>query len=189
MCRSTNRRPPVAQPQVYFRIVHATLKCVNGCDVRARAGPMEATLCDQTVEIALGPKGVFENGNIGALKRRVTAGQVVKAAPSPRGSPKPPREPRTPRVKELLQKASEWRDLLESGKVATKAEIARREGITRARVTQVMGLLRLAPEIQRHILAMPDSLHCPTVTERAIRHLVKIENIGRQISEFAGLLD
>ncbi len=49
----------------------------------------------------------------------------------------------------------EWRALLESGQVANQAEIARREGITRARVTQVMGLLRLAPEIQEHILAMP----------------------------------
>jgi len=31
-----------------------------------------ATYREQTVEIALGPKGAFENGNIGALMRRVT---------------------------------------------------------------------------------------------------------------------
>ena len=77
----------------------------------------------------------------------------------------------------------------DAGEVATQAEIARREGITRARVTQVLGLLRLAPEIQEHILGMQESAHRPTVTERAVRHLVKVENIDRQISEFARLID
>ena len=60
-----------------------------------------------------------------------------------RGDPKPPPEPKTPRVVELLRKAIEWKALIESGKIATQAEIARQEGITRARVTQVMSMLRL----------------------------------------------
>jgi hypothetical protein len=38
---------------------------------------------------------------------------------------------------------------------SSKAEIARSENLTRARVTQVMALLRLAPEIHDHILSMP----------------------------------
>jgi hypothetical protein len=36
---------------------------------------------EQTVEIALGPKGAFENGNIGALTRQVPADGVVSAVP------------------------------------------------------------------------------------------------------------
>ncbi|MGZ8440649.1 MAG: hypothetical protein ACXWWV_01750 [Candidatus Deferrimicrobiaceae bacterium] len=40
-------------------------------------------------------------------------------------------------------------------------DIARREGITRARVTQVMGMLRLPSEIREKILAMPDGIHRP----------------------------
>jgi hypothetical protein len=48
-------------------------------------------------------------------------------------------EPRTPRVVELLRKALEWQTLLESGKAGNEADFARREGITRARVTQLMG--------------------------------------------------
>lgn len=55
----------------------------------------------------LGPKGVFENGNIGTLTRRVPADRVVSAVPPPRGKPKPPKEPRTPRVVELFRKAIE----------------------------------------------------------------------------------
>lgn len=57
------------------------------------------------------------------------------------GNPKPPKEPRTPRVVELLRKAIEWQALLVSGKIANQVDIARQEGITRARVTQVMGML------------------------------------------------
>ncbi len=55
-----------------------------------------ADYLDQTVEIALGPKGAFVNGNIGALTRRVSD-KVVSAAPS-RGAPKPTKVARTPRV-------------------------------------------------------------------------------------------
>jgi hypothetical protein len=55
MCRSTNRQ---VDPEVWFRIVNL-----------AQVGPPGAPVADyreQTVEIALGPKGAFENGNIGA---------------------------------------------------------------------------------------------------------------------------
>ena len=53
-----------------------------------------------------------------------------------RGDHKPPREPKGPRVVESLRKTIEWKALLESGKIDRPADIARREGITRARVTQ-----------------------------------------------------
>ena len=47
-------------------------------------------------------------------------------------------------------------------------KIARREGISRARVTQVLGLLRLAPEIQEHVLSLPDSVRRSAITERRV---------------------
>jgi hypothetical protein len=109
MYRSTNRRSSVAEPEVWFRIVHITLDGADGAPVAAYR--------EQTVEIALGPKGAFENGNVGTLTRRVPADAVVSAVPPPRGKPKPPKEPRTPRVVELLRKALEWQALLESGEV------------------------------------------------------------------------
>jgi hypothetical protein len=49
-------------------------------------------------------------------------------------------------------------------KSADHANIATREGITRARVTQVMGMLNLAPEIQKHILSLPDMVRRPATT-------------------------
>jgi hypothetical protein len=141
-------------------------------------GAPVAAYREQTVEIALGPKGAFENGNVGRLTRRVPADQVISAIPPPRGKPKPPKAPRTPRVVELLRKAIEWQALLASGEAPNKSDIARREGITRARVTKVMGLFRLAPEIQQHILSMPDAVRRPAITERALRPIAQLE--GRQ---------
>jgi len=135
---------------------------------------------EQTVEIALGPKGAFENGNIGALRLQAPLSRVVRSAPPS----KPARIPKPPRIIEILRKATEWQTLLESGKVATQSNIACQEGITRARVTQVMGLLRLAPEIREKILSLPDTLHRPPVTERMLRPIGAIADQHDQVREF-----
>ncbi len=180
MYRSTNRQSSVAEPEVWFRIVHITLEGQNGEPVAAYR--------EQTVEIALGPKGAFENGNIGTLTRRVPADRVVSAVPPPRGKPKLPREPKTPRVAELLRKAIAWRALLESGEASNQAAIARSEGITRARVTQVLGMLRLAPAIQQHILSMPETVGRPTISERALRSITMVDDEHQQLQVLADIL-
>lgn len=151
-------------------------------------GGPAAAYREQTVEIALGPKGAFENGNVGTLTRRVAADRVVHAVPSRVLHRKPPKAPRTPRVVELLRKALEWQALLKSGEVRNQADIARREGITRARVTQVMGMLQLAPEIQQHILSMPDAVRRPAITERALRPIALIDERRHQLQQFEALL-
>ena len=177
MCRSTNHRASVTEPEVLFRIVHITMDSPN------------TGYRKQTVEIALGPNGAFESGNIGALTRRVPADRIVSAVLPRRDKPKPSKEPKTPRVVELLRKAIEWQALLESGETASQAEIARREGITRARVTQVMGMLRLTPEIQQHTLSMPDVIRRPVITERALRPIAKMKKHEDQLRAFFELFD
>ena len=179
MCQSTNRHG-VAEPQVWFRIVHVA---ENG---HHRA--LGDTVHKQTVEIALGPKGAFKNGNVGALTRNVAADRVVSALPEPRGKLKPSKEPKTSRVVELLRMAMEWQRQLGAGEVSTKADIARREGITRARVTQIMAMLRLAPEIREHILAMPESTGRPAISERALRLAVQLESRYDQELRFRELV-
>jgi len=74
----------------------------------------------------------------------------------------------------------EWQDLIESGDVSNQAEIARREGITRARVTQILGLLRLGPVIRQRILAMSDTSRRQAVTERALRPVSYLEPAGQR---------
>ena len=60
-----------------------------------------------------------------------------------------------------------------SGEASSQAAIARQEGVTRARVAQVMGLLRLAPEIQEHVLPLPDMVLQPAITELALRPIAQ----------------
>jgi hypothetical protein len=174
--QSTNRRG-VAEPQVWFRIVHVAADGHH----RSHGGAIR----EQTVEIALGPKGTFRNGDVAAVARQVAADRVVSALP-PRCGWKPPKELKTPRVVELLSKAMEWQALLESGRVRSQAEIARREGITRARVTQVMAMLQLAPEIRQHIQSMPKAVRRPAITERALRSITQLDP-SRQVDAFRSL--
>ena len=130
-----------------------------------------------------GPKGAFENGNIGTLKRWAPPSRVVNSVPPCN----PARIPKTPRVVELLRKAIEWKVLLDSGQIVSQADVARKEGITRARVTQVLGLLRLAPEIQQQLLSMPDTTHQPFITERVLRPIQHYPDHGVQLQEFRKL--
>ena len=47
--------------------------------------------------------------------------------------------------------------LIQNGVISDYADIARLGGVTRARVTQIMNLLNLAPEIQEKILFLSGS--------------------------------
>ncbi|HEY8504556.1 MAG TPA: hypothetical protein VIL46_08230 [Gemmataceae bacterium] len=70
--------------------------------------------------------------------------------------PKPPAPPgRVPRVARLMALAVRFERLLREGVVKDYAEIARLGGVTRARLTQVMNLLLLAPDIQEQLLFLP----------------------------------
>jgi hypothetical protein len=60
-----------------------------------------------------------------------------------------------PRVARLLALAHRYRDLVDSGGVKDYADLARIVGVSRARITQLMNLLHLAPEIQEAVLDLP----------------------------------
>ena len=62
---------------------------------------------------------------------------------------------RVPRVSRLMALAIRFDGLIRDGVVTDQAELARLGHVTRARLTQIMNLLRLAPEIQEAILFLP----------------------------------
>ena len=66
-----------------------------------------------------------------------------------------PASGRVPRVARLMALAIRLQDLLDRGEVASLAELARAGHVTRARVTQIMNLALLAPDIQEQILSLP----------------------------------
>jgi hypothetical protein len=74
----------------------------------------------------------------------------------------PPHEPgpalppgRVPRVSRLLALALRWQQLLRAGGIADYAALARLGHVSRARVSQIMNLLVLAPDIQEALLFLP----------------------------------
>ncbi len=88
-CTTMRTRPGWDEREVYFRIV-----CAAGVCHHDSSG---ATYREQTDEIFMvGPKGVFENGNIGAITRRAPPDLEVSAVLLNRGDPKPPWEPKAP---------------------------------------------------------------------------------------------
>jgi hypothetical protein len=62
---------------------------------------------------------------------------------------------RVPRIARLMALAIRFEGLVERGEVVDYAELARLGYVTRARVTQIMNLLNLAPDIQEAILFLP----------------------------------
>ena len=71
-------------------------------------------------------------------------------------TPQPPAEPgRVPRVARLMALALRFDGLVRSGAVQDYAALARLGHVTRARVSQVMNLLHLAPDLQEALLFLP----------------------------------
>lgn len=81
-------------------------------------------------------------------------GPAVGADVAPGVDPAPsPTHERIPRVARVLALAHHWQELIRSGAVRDQADLARLVGVSRARVTQVMSLLWLAPHVQEQILS------------------------------------
>jgi hypothetical protein len=62
---------------------------------------------------------------------------------------------RVPRVARLMALALRFDGLVRSGEVGDHATLARLGHVTRARVSQIMSLLHLAPDVQEAILFLP----------------------------------
>jgi hypothetical protein len=67
-------------------------------------------------------------------------------------------------------------ELIRSGEVSNYAELARLGGVTGARMTQIMSLLCLAPDVQEEILFLPGT---PKGRDRVqLRHLMPIATLS-----------
>lgn len=79
---------------------------------------------------------------------------------------------RIPRVARLMALAIRFDQMIRDGVVADQAELARLGRVTRARLTQIMNLLLLAPDIQEAILFLPMRiLGRNQITERQLRSI------------------
>jgi hypothetical protein len=91
-------------------------------------------------------KVYFGRAEKGALELR--QGDEPVLSPSPRG--------RVPKISRLMALAIRFEGMLARGEVKDYAGLARLGHVSRARVTQIMNLLNLAPDIQEQILFLPE---------------------------------
>src|SRR3954454_23205322 len=86
-----------------------------------------------------------------------------------------------PRISRLMALAIRFEKLIADGTVWDYSDLARLGGVTRARITQIMNLLNLAPATQEQLLFLPptpawrDEVH-----ERGIRSLAGIVDFEGQ---------
>jgi hypothetical protein len=88
---------------------------------------------------------------------------------------------RVPRVSRLMALALRFERLLADGVVKDQAELARLGHVTRARLTQVMNLLNLAPDIQEALLFLPRvERGKDPITERQLRPIAAEPDWAKQ---------
>ena len=69
---------------------------------------------------------------------------------------------------------------IESGHYADQADVARHHGLTRARLTQLMNLLLLAPDLQERVLELEAVDGVEPMSERRLRDVLRRETWGDQ---------
>ena len=103
-------------------------------------------------------------------KKQLRSGEDPKPVPS-----------RVPRVTKLMALAIRFDQLVRDGVVTDYAELARLGHVTRARMTQIINLLHLAPDIQEAILFLPPAGHGrDPITERDLRPIVAVLDWRKQ---------
>ena len=92
---------------------------------------------------------------------------------SPAGQAPPVAAGRAPRIARLMALALRFEELVRSGAVRDYAELARLGQVSRARLTQIMNLLHLAPDLQEEILFL-----APVVKGRDPIHLEGLQALA-----------
>ncbi len=106
-----------------------------------------------------------------------------------RNSPPPGlRTGKTPRISRLMALAIQYDAMLRSGEVADLGEIARRGHVSQPRVSQILSLNLLAPDIQEELLHLPliekgrDPIH-----EKSLRQIASTVDWEEQRGQWAVL--
>lgn len=108
---------------------------------------------------------------------RPTRGRRQRASPCPSIRPS---AHRLPRITRLMALAIKFQDMVDGGEVDDYADLARLGYVTRARITQIMNLLLLAPDIQERILLGLERGPHGLLSERHIRAALKEAEWDRQ---------
>jgi hypothetical protein len=128
-----------------------------------------------------------------APHRRVLTGTLFRTPSSPvtfteeELPPKPERVRRPANVARMLALAHHIQIAIDRGLVADRAAVARKLGFTRARITQLLDLLLLAPDIQARVLELEAIDGLEPMSERALRAVAHVGMWAEQHAAWAVL--
>lgn len=124
------------------------------------------------VQFSRGPKGRRRAREVEPAHEPVSA-TPIPPSENPLPGPQPVPGASIPKITRLLVLGYHFERLVREGKVKNYAEIARLTGLSRARVTQIVNLTLLAPEIQEGILEWRPHEQPPQfLRENSIRGMV-----------------
>ena len=110
--------------------------------------------------------------------------KVFTQAPPKLRAPEPPRPLRATR---MLALAHRLQAMIDAGEVEDRASLARSLGFSRARITQLLDLLLLAPDIQEELLFTEVPPGRDPVTEHDLRKVVRAPLWAEQREIWASL--
>ena len=94
---------------------------------------------------------------------------------------------RPPRVARLVALSHKLEGLIRSGRVKDNVELARLAQVSPARITQIIILRQLAPDIQEYILFLSAG-HGELITEQQLREIAREPRWNRQRTSFERLI-
>jgi len=86
---------------------------------------------------------------------------IVKKSPTPKKTYRNP-----------IYLAKEYKKMIDLRKIKNQAELARIKGISRARVTQILNLLKLDESIIENLEQIGDPMDKKVISERALRKII-----------------
>ena len=96
---------------------------------------------------------------------------------------------RVPRITRLLALAHRCRDLVRDGVIINQSELAHYGQISTTRMSQIMWLDNLAPNIQEQILALPRTVQGrDAILEREVRPIAKTHDWAEQRKRWTNLM-
>lgn len=117
-----------------------------------------------------------QSGRTGGIRRQVREGpepEPEQAVALPPG--------RVPRIAKLMALAIHCDQLIRSGAVADASALARVAQVSQVRMTQIMNLNLLAPDIQEELLFMPSiDIGRSYINEKQLRPIIEDADWGKQ---------
>ncbi len=122
------------------------------------------------------------------FKLRPTVREIQRAEQATEPTVSPARRTgRYPRAAQVLALALQFQEMIDSGEVRDYADLARLGCVSRERISQIMMLVWLAPDIQEEVLRLPPNAGRAPFSEGALRRIAKIVRWEEQRLEWQRL--